>query len=112
MSADAGPVEIKLSISLPLDLDPAREDRNVTRAAGSLCQACEVIPHAACPGDLDDVAVGRWDAIVGRPNSYDAPRSGPGLSPIRRNGEKRSPTRMRGVSLLVKGSEQAKETRD
>ena len=53
-----------------------------------------------------------WDSgtpFVGRPNSYDAPRSGLGLPPIRRNREKRSPTRMRGLSLLVKGSEKAKK---
>ena len=53
-----------------------------------------------------------WDSgtpFVGRPNLHDAPRSGFGLSPIRRNREERSPTRMRGLSLLVKGSEKAKE---
>ena len=63
MSTSAGPVEIKISIPHCLDLDPAREDRNVTGAAGSLCQACEVLPHAACPGDPDDVAGEQWDAI-------------------------------------------------
>ena len=113
MSASAGPVEIKISILHCLDLDPAREDRNVTGAAGSLCQACEVSPHAACPGDPDDVAGEQWDAIRWTPElSRRAAFRVWSFSDTERWKEESEPDQDEDLVLLVKGSEEAKEARD
>ena len=110
MSADAGPVEIKIFILHRLDLDPAREDRNVTEAAGSLYQACEVSPHAACPGDPDDVAGEQWDAIRWTP---EPPRRAAfrawSFSDTEKWREKSEPDQDEDLALLVKGSEETKE---
>ena len=82
----------------------------MTGTAGSLCQACEVPPHAACPGDPDDVAGDRWDAIRWTP---ELPRRAAfrvrSFSDTEKWREKSEPDQDEDLALLVKGSEETKE---
>ena len=85
----------------------------MTGTAGSLCQACEVLPHAACPGDPDDVAGEQWDAIRWTPElSRRAAFRTWSSSDTEKSREESEPDQDEDLVLLVKGSEEAKEARD
>ena len=75
----------------------------MTGTAGSLCQACEVLPHA---GE-------QWDAIRWTPElSRRAAFRVWSFSDTEEWKEESEPDQDEDLVLLVKGSEEAKEARD